>query len=244
VRGSRPEGGPYRRFAPARTGRSPPQANRQARAGRPPRDRSHRRAVRGSIAGMRSRRPGSRLALLPAVVALLAAVIAVVLPSAAAASAAGNGVGASHPVMILPVGPSRAVCADQGRREPGPRPWSVSGACVAAEDTGAAGRAAVPDPEPQFDANGDPNRGPAAWVNVEDEDGNVRTYSSSPGAHAEVNAQSEVPGGSMSRVWGWRGPTSNPIWREIPICVVCQGPFPPDLFPEGVQADPGGPWGL
>jgi RHS repeat-associated protein len=110
---------------------------------------------------------------------------------------------------------------------------------VAAEDTATA----VPDPEPQYAPDGQPDRGPAAWVNVEDEDGNIRTYSSSSGSHAEENAQSSVPGGSMSRVWGWRGPTSNPVWREIPICTGCQAQFPPDLFPSGVQADPGGAWG-
>jgi hypothetical protein len=131
--------------------------------------------------------------------------------------------------------------SDRTWRNGPPAPHDVA---PAAEDVAGAG-AGVPDPEPQYTADGEPDRkGPAAWVNVEDESGDVRTYSSSPGAHAEVNAQSAEPGGSMSRVWGWRGPTSNPIWREIPICTGCQVQFPPELFPEGVQADPGGPWGL
>jgi hypothetical protein len=82
----------------------------------------------------------------------------------------------------------------------------------AAEDAGAG---AVADPEPQYTPDGQPDRGPAAWVNVEDENGDVGTYSSSPGAHAEVNAQLAEPGGSRSRVWGWRGPTSNPVWRRF-----------------------------
>jgi hypothetical protein len=85
---------------------------------------------------------GRRLAVLSAAIAALAAVLAVVLPFssalAAAVSAAGNGVGASHPAMILAVGSDRAVCPVQGRGEDLPQAQIVSGACVAAEEAGAA----------------------------------------------------------------------------------------------------------
>ena len=75
-----------------------------------------------------------------------------------------------------------------------------------------------------------------------DEAGNVTTHASSPGAHAEVNAQAAAPGAPMSPVWGWRGPKSAPVWEEIPICKECQAKFPPSQFPPDVKADPG-PWG-
>ena len=74
--------------------------------------------------------------------AAIAAVLTMVLPlssaSASAGPAAGTRVGASHPVMILPVGSSRAVSAVQGRCEPVPQAQFAAGACVAAEDAGAA----------------------------------------------------------------------------------------------------------
>jgi hypothetical protein len=102
----------------------------------------------------------------------------------------------------------------------------------------------VPNPLPQFLEDGvTPNRGPAAWVNTIDDDGIVRTHSSSPGRHAEVNAQAVVPGAPMSSVWGWRGPKGAEAWREIPICTGCQGKFPQSMFPANVKADPDGPWG-
>jgi RHS repeat-associated protein len=100
----------------------------------------------------------------------------------------------------------------------------------------------VPEPQPQFLPNGTPNRGPAAWVNTMDEGGNVATHASSPGVHAEVAAQAAVPGAPMSSVWGWRGPTSSPVWQRIPICSSCQAQIPPSLFPPGVTFD-NGPWG-
>lgn len=50
-------------------------------------------------------------------------------------------------------------------------------------------------------------------------------------------------GGPPSRVWGWRGPTSSPVWRETPICKGCQDKIPEDLFPPEVKADPGEAWG-
>jgi len=102
----------------------------------------------------------------------------------------------------------------------------------------------VPDPEPQFSAGGTPNRnGPAAWVNVRNANGDVATFSSSPGQHAEVAAQGAYPGAPMSRVFGWRGPSGQPVWREVPICTDCQAQYPSSLFPPGTQADPGGEWG-
>jgi hypothetical protein len=84
-----------------------------------------------------------RLAFLSAaVIAAIAAVLAAVLPaSAVTRSAAGNGVGASHPGMILAVGVSHSVSAGECRCEAGPQSGFVSGACVAAEDTGASAAA-------------------------------------------------------------------------------------------------------
>jgi hypothetical protein len=82
-----------------------------------------------------------RLAFLSAaVIAVLAAVFAVVLPvtmaSAASGPAAGNGVGASPPGMILPVGADQRVSAVQGRGEGLPQPHLAAGLCVAAEAAG------------------------------------------------------------------------------------------------------------
>lgn len=69
--------------------------------------------------------------------AAIAAVLAVLLPGtaapAAAASAAGNGVGASRPVMILPVGASHPVSAGERRCRAASQPWFAAGACVAPE---------------------------------------------------------------------------------------------------------------
>jgi hypothetical protein len=85
-------------------------------------------------------RPATRrLAFLSAaVIAVLAVVLAVALPlgtaSALTGPAARNGVGASHPAMILAVGASHAVLAVQGRGEAGPQARFVSGACVATEE--------------------------------------------------------------------------------------------------------------
>jgi hypothetical protein len=80
------------------------------------------------------------LAFFSAAAAVLAAILAMVLPlssaSAQTAPAAGNGVGASHPQTIFTVGVPETVSAVQGRCEAGPQARSVSGLCVAAEDTG------------------------------------------------------------------------------------------------------------
>jgi hypothetical protein len=78
------------------------------------------------------------LVLLSAALTALAAVLALVLPAgqaSAAAAAAGNGVGASHPQMILAVGSFRPVSADQSRDNACPQARFASGLCVAAEDT-------------------------------------------------------------------------------------------------------------
>jgi hypothetical protein len=78
-----------------------------------------------------------RGAFLSAAIAAVAAVVALALPSAAApasaAPAAENGVGASHPGMILAVGIPSTVSAGEGRRELPGQPQFASGACVAAE---------------------------------------------------------------------------------------------------------------
>lgn len=80
-----------------------------------------------------------RLVFPSAAVAALAAVLAIALPlssaSAAAVSAAGTRVGASHPAMVPAVGASRPVFPVQGRCGPAPQPRFAAGACVAAEDT-------------------------------------------------------------------------------------------------------------
>jgi len=85
------------------------------------------------------------LVVLSAALAAIAAVLAVMLPaasvSASAVPAAGNGVGAHHPGMILPVGASHAVSAGEGRRTEPPQARFAAGACVAAEDAGAS----IPD---------------------------------------------------------------------------------------------------
>jgi hypothetical protein len=110
----------------------------------------------------------------------------------------------------------------------------------------AGGSGEVPDPEPQYKPNGRPNRGPGAWINVLDGEGKPQLFESGPevGVHAEDNAQGAFPGNPMSRAFGWRGGgPSGPAWQEIPICGVCQGKYPPALFPPDVQAEPGGPWG-
>ncbi len=80
--------------------------------------------------------------------AALAAILTLVLPlssaSAVVASAAQNGVGASHPETIFAIGASHPVPADQGRSGPAPQPGIVSGSCVAAEDAGAAAEDGTP----------------------------------------------------------------------------------------------------
>lgn len=79
-----------------------------------------------------------RLVFLSAAIAALAAVLAIVLPatiaSAAAVPAAGNRVGASHPVMILTVGVFRPVSAGEGRCGAVRQGRFAAGACVARED--------------------------------------------------------------------------------------------------------------
>jgi hypothetical protein len=102
----------------------------------------------------------------------------------------------------------------------------------------------VPDPEPQYRADGKPNRGPGASINVMDANGDVEMYPAGPevGVHAEDNAQAAVPGGRMSRAMGWRRVNGELVWKEIPVCKACQAKYPPNLFPTGVQAEPGGAW--
>jgi integrase/recombinase XerD len=65
----------------------------------------------------------------------LASILPAASASAATAPAAGNSVGASHPGMILPVGASHAVSADQCRGQPSSRAYLAPGSC-AAEDAG------------------------------------------------------------------------------------------------------------
>jgi guanyl-specific ribonuclease Sa len=79
-----------------------------------------------------------RLAFLSAAIAaVLSVVLASGSASAASALAAGNGVGAHHPGMILAVGLSQHVSAGEGRRQACSQLRVVAGACVAAEDAGA-----------------------------------------------------------------------------------------------------------
>ncbi len=94
----------------------------------------------------------------------------------------------------------------------------------------------VPDPEPQHKADGKPNRGPGAFINVMDANGDVETYPAGPkvGVHAEDNAQATVPGGRMSRAMGWRRVNGELLWKEIPVCKACQAKYPSNLFSPGV----------
>lgn len=124
--------------------------------------------------------------------------------------------------------------ASRPRVAPGVSHVSVGRFGVAAD-----GGAVVPNPKAQLLPNGAPNRGPAAWVNEMDDTGTVITHASSPGIHAEVAAQTAVPGAWMSEVCAWRGPTSAPTWQRIPICPARQSQIPPSFFPPGVLADPG-----
>lgn len=72
-------------------------------------------------------------AFITAVAAVLAVMLPVTIASAQTVPAAGNGVGAPHPQMILAVGSSRPVLAGEGRCEGLPQPGFVSGLCAAAE---------------------------------------------------------------------------------------------------------------
>jgi rRNA-processing protein FCF1 len=79
-----------------------------------------------------------RPAFLSAVIAAILTVVAGTgIASALTAPAAGTRVGASHPQMILTVGPSDRVSAGEGRCGPASQAGFASGACVAAEDGGA-----------------------------------------------------------------------------------------------------------
>jgi hypothetical protein len=81
---------------------------------------------------------------MPAVLAaVLALVLALMMPSAAMASAAGTRSGAAHPGMIFAVGSSQPVSAGEGRGGAAPQAEVAAGACVAAEDAGAASRTVV-----------------------------------------------------------------------------------------------------
>lgn len=62
----------------------------------------------------------------------------------------------------------------------------------------------VPDPLPQRKPSGAPDRTSAVYVNVRDASGTLTTVASRPGFHAEDVAQQLVPGGQMSRPFGWR----------------------------------------
>ncbi len=91
--------------------------------------------------------PARRLGLFSAAIAVIAAVLAVLLPatlaSAQAGSAAGTRVGASHPAVILTVRVPGPVSAGEGRGEAVSQCQFVVGACVAAEEAGAAGTEAA-----------------------------------------------------------------------------------------------------
>jgi len=80
------------------------------------------------------------LVFLSAAIAVIAALLAVLLPATPASAQtgpeAGNGIGASHPAVILTVRVSHRVSAGEGRCEPVWQAGLASGACVAAEDTG------------------------------------------------------------------------------------------------------------
>lgn len=102
----------------------------------------------------------------------------------------------------------------------------------------------VPDPESQYGADGKPNRGPQGTHQCCGRERRRRGVPSrgGVGVHAEDNAQAAVPGGRMSRAMGWRRVNGELVWKEIPICKACQGRYPANRFPPGVQAEPGGAW--
>jgi hypothetical protein len=86
----------------------------------------------------------------------------------------------------------------------------------------------VPDPEPQFKPSGVRNRDSAVYISVRDEDGTVSTVGSIRGGpHAEDVAQDLVPGGQMSRPFGWRTPfgADEPEWTPIDVCSACQAKY-------------------
>lgn len=87
--------------------------------------------------------------------------------------------------------------------------------------------------------NGRPNRSSAAYVGIV-RDGEVAVGRSGPGIHAEVAADAQLPGGTMTEVMGWRRNrvTDQLEWRQIPICTNCQTLFPPERFVPGTLRDP------
>jgi RHS repeat-associated protein len=105
----------------------------------------------------------------------------------------------------------------------------------------------VPDPMPKYKPSGVPDRSSAVYINVRDADGNVTTVGSVTGStiHAEDVAQDMVPGGPMSRPFGWRmDPEAGSVtWQPIDVCLVCQEKYPSSLFPSGTIPAPGGAWG-
>jgi hypothetical protein len=57
--------------------------------------------------------------------------------------------------------------------------------------------------------------------------------------------QERMPGAQMTEPYAWRrNPDTGELeWKPFTVCVVCQGKYPPTLFPTGTQGAPGGAWG-
>ena len=111
---------------------------------------------------------------------------------------------------------------------------SVSGAPTP-PDPGAIARARAARDAAGLRADGRPDRRSAAYVGIV-RDGEVAVgRARDPGVHAEVAADAELPGGTMTEVMGWRRnrATGALEWREIAVCPGCQERFGPERFVEG-----------
>ena len=63
--------------------------------------------------------------------------------------------------------------------------------------------------------------------------------------HAEDDAMRQLPGGLMTKAYGWRTDkvTGELRWTELPVCVQCQARYSPEQFVKDINAAPGGAWG-
>ena len=63
--------------------------------------------------------------------------------------------------------------------------------------------------------------------------------------HAEDDAMRQLPGGLMTKAYGWRTDklTGEMRWTELPVCVQCQARYKPEQFVTDINAAPGGAWG-
>jgi RHS repeat-associated protein len=87
--------------------------------------------------------------------------------------------------------------------------------------------------------DGRPDRSSAVYVGTA-RGSEVAVGRSGPGRHAEVHADQQLPGGTMTEPMGWRRSheTGELEWTEIPVCPSCQDQFPPERFVRGTRRDP------